>query len=74
MTIMLDLPQGENSLIAAYDAMKTGRSLLDTAELVSAYNDYFVPAVPSNGARAVFDRFAVVDPTIRTVVRSTSTI
>lgn len=73
MSNILDLQVGENSLIAAYEAVKTGRSVLNADDLVGTYNTYFSPAVPTHGTGALFDRFAVVNPSIKTVVRSTTT-
>lgn len=73
MSNILDLQVGENSLIAAYEAVKTGRSVLSTEDLVKTYNAYFSPAVPAHGSGALFDRFALVNPAIKTVVRSTTT-
>lgn len=71
----LHLPVGENVLMAAFRAVAEGRSA-ESADLVAAYEQYFTSEVrvaPSQPR--VFERFSLVDPTIRmTLQSSTATV
>jgi hypothetical protein len=70
----LHLPTGENILMAAYRAVAEGRS--DPSELVASYEQHFTSTVPVPPAQPpVFERFSLVDPSIRmTVQSSTATV
>ena len=70
MTTSLELPKGENSLMAAYKAVAQGGTLADANQVVATYQEHFVTkAVPSTPDSKVFERISLVDPNIRTVVR-----
>lgn len=67
------LPQGENSLIAAYQAVVDGEGSVDDNDLTKAYEQHFATAVPPASQQApLFERVSLVDPSIRTIVRSTT--
>ena len=73
MNNLLELPTGENSLLAAHKAIEEGRSSVDSEDLQSLYLMHFVPAVPPVSVQPpVFERFSLIDPTIRTIIRSTT--
>jgi hypothetical protein len=73
MEKLLELPQGENSLLVAYEALLEGKSTVDENNVASVYKQYFVTAVPPASVQApVFERVSLVDPTIRTIVRSST--
>ncbi len=75
MDKLLELPQGENSLLAAYEALLDGKNTVDENSVASVYERYFVTAVPPASVQApVFERVSLVDPTIRTIVRSSTTV
>jgi len=68
----LSLPVGENILMAAYRAVTDGR-VAEPAELVAAYEQHFTPTVSVSPVQPpVFERFSLVDPTIRMTVRSST--
>jgi hypothetical protein len=71
----LHLPIGENILMAAYLAVAEGRSS-DPSELVASYEQHFKSTVTVPPAQPpVFERFSLVDPSIRmTVQSSTATV
>lgn len=71
----LQLPTGENILMAAFRAVSEGRSA-EPAELVAAYEQHFTSAVPVPPSQPqLFERFSLVDPNIRmTVQSSTATV
>lgn len=71
---LLDLPKGENSLMAAYESVLDAKDSPERAnDLVATYERFFVTAVPPAAVQApVFERVSLVDPTIRTVIRSTT--
>ena len=68
----LCLPVGENILMAAFRAVVEGQ-LAEPAELVAAYERHFgtVPPV-SHTQPPVFERFSLVDPTIKMTVQSST--
>lgn len=70
----LNLPTGENSVLSAYDMIRKNKGM-KAEEMVGSYNLHFgaSPLTPSS-ARPVFERFSLVDPTIRTVIQSSTTI
>ncbi|MER2540015.1 MAG: hypothetical protein ABTQ26_12310 [Azonexus sp.] len=71
--INFQLPGGENIILSAYASM-TKNDQTAQVDLVSEYERHFVSAVKSATGRQVnFDRFSLVDPTIRTIIKSTST-
>lgn len=70
MTTLLELPKGENSLMAAYKAVEQGGTLADANQVVAAYEQHFVSrAVPGIPDPKRFERISRVDPSIRTFVR-----
>jgi hypothetical protein len=73
MDKLFELPQGENSLLVAYEALLDGKNNVDEKSVASVYEQYFVTAVPPASVQApVFERVSLVDPTIRTIVRSST--
>lgn len=75
MSQLLELSEGVNSLIDAYDSITRNKKLGDTAEndnsLVAVYEQYFTTVSPPISERPpVFERVSFVDPTILTFVRS----
>ena len=70
MTLLLELPKGENSLMAAYKAVEQGGTFADANQVVATYQEYFVTkAAPATPESKGFERISLIDPTIRTVVR-----
>jgi hypothetical protein len=70
MTTLLELPEGENSLMVAYKAVEQGGTLADEHQLMAVYEQHFVcPTAPLTTDTKMFERVSLVDPTIRTVVR-----
>lgn len=68
----LQLPVGENILVAAYRAMTEGQKA-EPSELVATYEEHFKTAVPVPPAQPqVFERFSLVDPNVRMTVRSST--
>lgn len=70
----LKLPAGENPVLIAYDVIRKNKDM-KAEEMVGSYNLHFdtPPLIPSC-VRPVFERFSLVDPTIRTVIQSSTTI
>lgn len=69
MTTLLELPNGENSLMLAYRAVEQSGTLADEHQVVAAYDQYFVcPAAQLTPDTKMFERISLVDPTIRTVI------
>ena len=70
MTTLLELPKGENSLMAAYKAVEQGGTFADANQVVAVYEQHFVSkAAPVTPDAKVFERISLIDPNIRTVVR-----
>ena len=70
MTTLLELPKGENSLMAAYKAVEQSGTFADARQVVAVYEQHFVSrAFPAAPDTKVFERISLVDPTIRTFVR-----
>jgi hypothetical protein len=68
----LQLPTGENILLSAFRAMAEGE-LTESTELVAEYERHFITAIPAQPAHPpVFERFSLVDPTIRMTVQSST--
>ena len=68
----LQLPTGENILLSAFRAVAEGR-IAEPTELVAEYERLFTTAVPVPPTQPqVFERFSLVDPTIRMTVRSST--
>jgi len=65
-------PTGENAVLSAYSAIRKNKGM-DAEEMVVHYHHLFdaPPPVPPS-ARPVFERFSLVDPTIHTVIQSTT--
>lgn len=73
MDKLLELPEGENSLMAAYQAVIDGDGAFDLEDVANVYQQHFVPAVPPISVQPpVFERVSLVDPTIRTIVRAST--
>lgn len=73
MDKLLELAQGENSLLVAYEALLDGKNTVDENSVASVYEQYFVTVVPPASVQVpVFERVSLVDPTIRTIVRSST--
>lgn len=69
----LQLPAGENIILSAYASVTQGDQVL-SMDFVSEYERFFGTVVtPAAGHQVSFERFSLVDPTIRTVVKSTTT-
>ena len=65
-------PTGENTVLSAYSAIRDNKRL-DAEEMVARYHDLFdAPPPVSVSARPLFERFSLVDPTIYTVIQSTT--
>ena len=70
----LMLPLGQNSVLIAYDEIHKN-TYMKAEEMVAQYNHNFeAPQLPPPDARPVFERFSLVDPTIRTVIQSSTTM
>lgn len=70
----LKLPTGENSVLIAYDEVREN-SVMSAEEMGAHYTHNFgAPQLPPSEARPVFERFSLVDPTIRTVIQSSTTM
>lgn len=70
----LKLPAGENSVLSAYDVIRKNKSM-EAEEMIGNYNLHFgTPPLPSSYARPFFERFSLIDPTIRTVIQSSTTM
>lgn len=70
----LKLPVGENPVLNAYDVIRKNKDMM-AEEMVGSYNLHFgTPPLTPSCARPVFERFSLVDPTIRTVIQSSTTI
>lgn len=68
----IQLPSGENIVLSAYEVV-ANRQPTDAAGLAVEYERHFVTSIkPSHGSSSVFERFSLVDPTIRTVITSTT--
>lgn len=68
----LQLPTGENILLSAFRAVAEGR-IVEPAKLVAEYERHFITAVPVPPTQPhTFERFSLVDPTIRMTVQSNS--
>ena len=68
----LQLPTGENILLSAFRAVAEGR-ISEPNELVAEYERLFTTAVPVPPTQPqVFQRFSLVDPTVRMTVRSST--
>lgn len=71
--VNLQLPGGENIILSAYASL-TKDDQAASMDFVSEYERHFVTAVkPATGHQGNFERFSLVDPTIRTVIKSTAT-
>lgn len=68
----LQLPTGENVLLAAFRALETGQ-VTKSSDLVAEYERHFTTAVsvPKEQPQ-VFERFSIVDPSIRMTVQSST--
>lgn len=67
---VLSLPAGENILFEAFRAV-ADRQSAKPAELVSTYEKHFTTIVPAPSAQPqVFERFSLIDPTIKMIVQS----
>jgi hypothetical protein len=63
-------PTGENLLLMAYRAV-ADKQTPEAAELAAEYRRHFVvTAPPTSGEPQPFERFSLVDPDIRTVIRA----
>jgi hypothetical protein len=63
-------PAGENLLLLAHRAI-ADKQAPDAAELAAEFHRHFVVTVPPPaGTPPVFERFSLVDPGIRTVIRA----
>lgn len=74
---MIDLqpPGTENVILSAYAAISKGKTddQADLATLVAKYESLFVTAVPPTQSReSHFERFSLVDPNLRTVIKSST--
>jgi len=70
----LQLPTEGNIVLDAFNALYESTPI-DSAELVAVYSRYFATAIePLPGHRRVFERFSLADPTIRTVIKSTTSL
>ena len=66
----LAAPTGENLLLAARRAI-ADKPAPDAAELAAEFRRHFVVTAPlPAGKPPVFERFSLVDPDIRTVIRA----
>jgi hypothetical protein len=75
MSQLLELPLVENSLIAAYEAIVSRDLLATDNDIATIYEQYFVTAVPSLAEKSPsFERVSLVDPSIRTVLRSSTAV
>lgn len=65
-------PADESTLLSAYSAIRNDKAM-DAEEMVAHYHHLFGahPPVPAS-SRPVFERFSLVDPTIHTVIQSTT--
>lgn len=69
----LQLPGGENIILSAYVSMKSANQA-QPMDFALEYQRYFVTAVEAaTGSHGKFERFSLVDPTIRTVIKTTAT-
>lgn len=70
----LQLPKGSSQLLESYEAARTVRTQTG-AELEASYQLHFQTSAPAPvPGTTVFERFSLVDPTVRTVVRSNTEI
>jgi hypothetical protein len=68
----LQLPANGNLLVRAYDSLTNGEAV-DPQALVAEHARLFVPAVLAPGkSKVVFERFSLVDPNVRTIIRSST--
>jgi hypothetical protein len=68
----LQLPTGDNLLMAAFRAIAEGQ-ITDPTQLVAAYEQHFRSTVAVPPERPpVFERFSLVDPSIRMCVQSST--
>lgn len=68
----LQLPVGENILLAAFNAVDQKRSV-SSSELVAEYDRFFKTSVVAPLAQPqIFERFSIVDPAIRLTIQSTT--
>lgn len=73
MTQLLELPRGRNSLIAAYEVVEQGGKGAERENVAATYEKYFATAVPPVSVKPhAFDKVSLVDPSIRTVIRSST--
>lgn len=73
MSKLLDLPQGKNSLVSAYETAKKAHLLTEANELCDAFAQHFTTTAPPVSVQAPsFERFSLIDPTVRTFVRSST--
>jgi hypothetical protein len=74
MTTLLEMPDGENSLITAYKAITQGRNQPDKDTVKTEYEQHFVSkSDPFTKNSKVFERISLVDPTIITIVGCNTT-
>lgn len=73
MSMQLEIPSGENILLAAYREVREGKQS-DASGLVSEYQRYFtVVANTELGARPVFERFSIIDTNVKLTIASDTT-
>ena len=69
----LQLPSGENIILSAYASVTQGDQTF-SMDFAGEYERFFgAVAKPAVGHQGNFERFSLVDPTIRTVIKSTAT-
>lgn len=71
--MQLEIPSGENILLAAYREVLAGKQS-DPAELLSDYQRYFtVVTSPAPQQKPVFERFSIIDTSVKLTVASDTT-
>ena len=73
MDKLLQLVGGENSLLSAYESMVSGKTAVADGALQDEYARYFRTEVTTGSVDAkALEKFSLTDPSIRTVIASST--
>lgn len=72
--LLTTLPQERHNLIEAYELSKKNVELSGHDLMVLYQQNFETKALPVNEKTPVFEKVSLIDPTIRTVLRSTTVV
>ena len=72
--LLTTLPQERNTLIEAYESSKKNEGLSGHDLVVLYQQNFETKAQPVNEKAPVFEKVSLIDPTIRTVLSSTTAV